>query len=195
MGGIALTLLLPIVSSCGNDTTGPSTALSQAQLITAAEAMFRHTVVVSLDLPRAANGASGTETILTCNGGGSVSTTAFISGTSEPEAGQADRDYETGTTYDQCVEGSGAGEIAINTSANATGVIGEFTYQAFGNGDVEVEGFLIGRVEIETGTATQNCRVAYQLLGLGSAEGGSTTFNVAGDICEAGFAFEVVVSD
>jgi hypothetical protein len=193
---LAAALFLPLLSSCGgSSSTGPQFQLSQGQLIAAAESMFRHTVVTALELPRLPNDLeTGTQVNAACTGGGSYSTTAFILGTADPGGEAADLVYELGSTWDGCVEGTGSNAVEISTSGAANGVISDFTFELFPNGEIEVEGFLIGRVEIETSVGMLNCRVAYQVLGeeMGGGENPDIAFVVAGDICEQGFGFDLV---
>lgn len=198
VAGFAAALVLPIVvSGCGGSgSVGPIFELTQGQLIAAAESMFRHTVVAALELPRAPNDVStGTPVVGACTGGGSYSTTAFIGGSGDPDAGTADLLYELGSTWDACVEGTGQSAVEIRTSPSATGVISDFTFEQFPNGEIEAEGFLIGRVEIETSVGVLNCRVAYQVLGedTGGGENRDMAFIVAGDICDQAFGFDLVV--
>jgi hypothetical protein len=194
---VGVALLLPLVSACGgSSSTGPLFQLTQGQLIAAAESIFRHTVVTALELPKVPNDVStGTPVNSPCTAGGSYSTTAFITGSGDPDAGTADLLYELGSTWDGCLEGAGSNAIEIRTSAAANGIISDFTFERFPNGEIEIEGFLIGRVEIETSVGILNCRVAYQILGeeTGSGEEPDISFIVAGDICEQGFGFDLVV--
>lgn len=192
LGGIVLLLVLPVLSSCGDRFTGPSTDLPRAQLITAGEAIFRQTVLVALDLPRTSTSTPGLERVLECSASGSALTTTRISGTSDVDTNAANLSYDLVTIYDGCIEGGGAGEVEINTNSGATGVVGDFTYQAFSNGEVEIDGSLSGRVLLTNESVTLNCQVLYTMRGDESSEEGvSLTFSVVGDICGSTFGFEL----
>lgn len=195
LGGIALALVLPMVASCGNDSTRPAAELTLPQLISAANRIFEHTVVVALDLPRTANSTSGEETNLICEGAGSVSTTTFIVGSNDSEEGRANLQYETGTTYDSCVEESEDGIVEINTSPAARGVIGDFTYRERPGGTVDFGGFIVGRVELRTETLTLNCPVDYEVAAARDLDREALEFNVIGDICERSFGFAFTLPD
>jgi len=195
----ALPALLLLAAACGEDATGPSGELTEAELALIAESLFSIGFDASFD--DAPTGGSGPQAApvsfeypidvtVPCPVSGTVRIEAQVSGTVDGETGAADFDYALDQTHTACVVRSedGATEVRIDGEPGTA-----FDYAIdLADGVFTVGGALVGSVRYTAGERTGVCVTDLSLSGSGGIEG-SNTFTLSGTIC--GLEISTSVSD
>lgn len=192
---------LSTFAACGESSTGPSDALSDAELELLAQSLFVLGFDASFDdvaVPAAASGPfavpvpieTSLDTTLPCPVSGNVRIEATISGVVDSETGGASIDYVLEQTHSGCTVRSDDGLTEIQIDGEPAT---RFTYSIeLLEGLFTVDGALTGAVRYTTADGSGTCEANLIWSGDGGVEGGNT-FSITGTIC--GIDVSTTVSD
>lgn len=193
------------LAACGEDSTGPSDSLSEAEAQAVAQVLLSQTFeagdpssagpgAVAAQYPVASApvefGSEGDIT-LPCPLGGSLAVARSLSGTFDDETGELSFDFSLTSVHQQCaVQPEELEDVLVLSGAPNLASTLELDQDA--QGAVTVAGSIIGAVGWELGDRAGTCEVSVNFSGTGTAEG-SASNAVSGSVCGVQFSEESFV--
>jgi hypothetical protein len=199
--GILAIALSAGLAACGEDSTGPSDALTEAEAQAVAQFLLQQTLEAGDPSSVSPGGAAQLPVALApvqftnegsitlpCPVSGSLAVQRTLAGTLDAETGEVSFDFSLSQVHDQCaVQPQEVDDLLVLNGSPLVASTLEFDRDV--EGTVTVAGGLNGAVAWEIGDRAGICEVAVTFAGSGSAQG-SVSNSVSGRVCGVEFSEE-----